>query len=330
MSHHEVGVDPTHHSLVRLVEPNVHGLDKTRAVSGDELKLNTQALDCITNRAKKMHLEGIQKRMGMIPMGQVAMYGARTCSTHSSMTASSNPYFFLHSVIHPFGMGGKLSACNPTLSFTLEDNHRLKDLVRGSHRIGSTSFAVVCTHLHVDGAYTLLMDGVLGGLLVVSVCLVHVKDEILIADTTNTFGNCYHHIRLDIAHNSLGRALRRVHHNPMNQVVLIQETRNNLKLCLDGLVRKHWLQLTSFLANHQTSDRPSPIPPDSNEGNEIKFDVIKVVHSASMILHSFTRISLRSNQKVLLPPVQRCLTHANGFVCACQTCTFTDGLINKA
>ncbi len=172
-----------------------------------------------------MHLEGIQKKIGMIPMGQVATYGARTCSTYSSMTASSNHAFFLHGVIHPFGMGGKLGACDPTPPFTLEDYRWLKDLARGSHSKGnSTVFAIICTHLHVDGARALLMDGVLRRLLVVSICLVHVHDEILIANTTNTLGNCYHHIKLGITHNSLGRVLHCVRCNPMNQAVLIQET----------------------------------------------------------------------------------------------------------
>jgi hypothetical protein len=185
-------------------------------------------------------------------------------------------------------MGGKLGACNPTPPFTLEDNHWLKDLAGGSHNKGnSTAFAVVCTHLHDDSVRTLLMDGVLGGLLVVSVCLVHVKDEILILDMPITLGNCYHHIRLGIAHNSLRRMLCRVRGIMMNQVVPIQEARNNLKSCLDGLVQKRWLQLTSFFANHHMADRYSLVPPDSNESNKINLDVIKVACRALMIPHSF-------------------------------------------
>jgi hypothetical protein len=75
-------------------------------------------------------------------------------------------------------MGGKLSACNPIPPFTLEDNHWPEVLVRGSHSKGdSTEFAVICTLWHVDGARASLMDGVLGGLLVVSVCLARVSDE---------------------------------------------------------------------------------------------------------------------------------------------------------
>ncbi len=89
---------------------------------------------------------------------------------------------------------------------------------------------VKATATHVDGSRATFFESSLRCMCEVTVCLVHVHavGEPLITSTSDTLGYNQPHITLCIFGDLLGRALRRVCSNPMDQAVLEETARYTL------------------------------------------------------------------------------------------------------
>ena len=87
LSKEPLRVDLHHVGLEWLVDSDINQLHETGAAGRDNPKLDAKTLDGVGNAAKENES---RNRMGMIPLGAVVTYGARTFSTQSSMVSSSN------------------------------------------------------------------------------------------------------------------------------------------------------------------------------------------------------------------------------------------------